>query len=948
MPDVLGQAHALEIQHIRPGERAGAARPGDFILTHGGEFFSQLIRVGQQLRFHGADNQYTFWNHTALVVSDDGAIIEALGNGVVRRSLADYDPTQYTIVRVDASDRDRLEEVDFAQRCVGAPYGWLTIASIALSLLTGAKISFGFDGQMICSGLVARALERTTAIFKHEPSHIMPAELAKAYSVQPPPKGTPKGVRAKRDRRAPLDQVATERWPETEILPSDAIDHTEVRLLDSLERLQADDTVGDARARLAAQPGRAVVVSRRHPDAPPGARPTWYYAFNRTEMRAIEAFSSEVSLLHALNLHENTSTVAATTARAAVDEISQRRLAPGGTRSAVIVDPAGVPLQVAILERSNPGFGLGAAGPGAGGGSDQPETTPPGPSWDPGAAEPPLAGSWRSEEMDQMEASEETIAPPQAEVRRSAPPPAMNGGDRGPKAKPSDALRPVKLSAYGRIDGPDRTTVGLWFATTVGLSAEAQPGVAGGPMPVPGHDYLLDVQVSADGFELRQGEQWRHVLQVTVAQRYPTFTLHLRASATTTEVDYRRIEAKYAVDGQPIGFALRSVAVVSDPAKLNLVAAQPQDSGVHFSLPTGDANPDLTVTITVTKPEIGRLKWQFDVDPARSAAKPPSPAVYRNIGTNAEGFAVGLMNNMGAREQKDGIYQYLVGTGRDIAAHVPPEFWSILRTVAAEVAPRPPSVLLLTNEPHVPWELARMDPPLDPASPPFLAAQATIGRWVFTQGSDGPSLPPPHTASAKRIAVIAGDYGLQSGVPQLVEAKKEADALVGTYHATVINAAMGELLTKLVTPGADIFHFACHGQVNFDPSSTSTGLILSDGQALAALQVNGLTFTNAPFVFLNACQVGQGQTSLGDYAGMAEAFLRAGAAGVVAPLWRIDDTVARTVALDFYAEALNDPWVPAAEILRRQRGNLQTSAVAQSGTWVAYVYFGHPLMQFAH
>jgi hypothetical protein len=72
--------------------------------------------------------------------------------------------------------------------------------SIALSLLTGAKLSFGFNGQLICSGLVARALERTTAIFEDEPSHIMPAQLAKLYGAVPPPPGTPKGTPAKRVR----------------------------------------------------------------------------------------------------------------------------------------------------------------------------------------------------------------------------------------------------------------------------------------------------------------------------------------------------------------------------------------------------------------------------------------------------------------------------------------------------------------------------------------------------------------------------------------------------------------------------------------------------------------------------------------------------------------------------------------------------------------------------
>jgi hypothetical protein len=194
----IDQHHARAVEQHGPGERMADPEPGDFILTHGGELFSQLIRFGQQLRFRGADRPYTYWNHAALVVTSGGAIVEALGTGVQRRSIADYDPTQYTVVRISASAEDRAEAAVFAERCVGHRYGWATIVSIALSLLTGAKFSFGFNGQLICSGLVARALERTTAIFEDEPSHIMPAQLAKLYGAIPPPPGTPKGTPARR------------------------------------------------------------------------------------------------------------------------------------------------------------------------------------------------------------------------------------------------------------------------------------------------------------------------------------------------------------------------------------------------------------------------------------------------------------------------------------------------------------------------------------------------------------------------------------------------------------------------------------------------------------------------------------------------------------------------------------------------------------------------------
>ena len=196
-PVNLDEAVKVRFEHIPPGQADPDPLPGDFILTHGGEFWSRVIHFGQGLRFIGKDQPYTYWNHSALIVSADGGLIEALGPGVRRNTLAAYKDTQYTVVHIDASAEDRAEMVAFAEHWIGARYDWATIVSITISLLTGAKLSFGFAGQLICSGLVARALERTSAIFDEEPSHVMPAELAKMFDIVPPPPQTPKGKPAR-------------------------------------------------------------------------------------------------------------------------------------------------------------------------------------------------------------------------------------------------------------------------------------------------------------------------------------------------------------------------------------------------------------------------------------------------------------------------------------------------------------------------------------------------------------------------------------------------------------------------------------------------------------------------------------------------------------------------------------------------------------------------------
>jgi CHAT domain-containing protein len=99
-------------------------------------------------------------------------------------------------------------------------------------------------------------------------------------------------------------------------------------------------------------------------------------------------------------------------------------------------------------------------------------------------------------------------------------------------------------------------------------------------------------------------------------------------------------------------------------------------------------------------------------------------------------------------------------------------------------------------------------------------------------------------------------------------------------------------------------------------------------------------------VFLNACQVGTGAKILGNYAGMAEALLYAGAAGVVAPLWSVDDAVARDVAVRFYRRVFVEGRSPA-EVFRQERARFTAGADAVSSTYLAYRFYGNPTMRMS-
>lgn len=191
------KTYGASAQHFAPNVGASSAdfEPGDFILTHGNSLLSRFIRFGQSLVFLRGDRKYIWWSHAALIVTKDGALIEAVGSGVQRSHLSSYAPTDFHIVRLNtlASAQDRVQICRYAEWALGQEYGFWTNVSIILCALTGCRFTFGFDGQSVCSGLVARALERSSVIFDRSPSHILPADLAKYFSVVRPPKGSKKG-----------------------------------------------------------------------------------------------------------------------------------------------------------------------------------------------------------------------------------------------------------------------------------------------------------------------------------------------------------------------------------------------------------------------------------------------------------------------------------------------------------------------------------------------------------------------------------------------------------------------------------------------------------------------------------------------------------------------------------------------------------------------------------
>jgi hypothetical protein len=176
---------AAEISHFPPGAAPDTLTPGDFSLhrattnkARGGEttLLGKLIQAGERVRFGNSD--FARWTHSALIVSAEGAIVEAIESGVTEGTIEKYRNTDYMVVHVTATAEQRALACGFARSRVHDRYGIFNFVGLALQALFGWTLSVHLGGQYICSGLVSRATEKYIDGYPRSTDDMMPGDLA--------------------------------------------------------------------------------------------------------------------------------------------------------------------------------------------------------------------------------------------------------------------------------------------------------------------------------------------------------------------------------------------------------------------------------------------------------------------------------------------------------------------------------------------------------------------------------------------------------------------------------------------------------------------------------------------------------------------------------------------------------------------------------------------------
>jgi hypothetical protein len=526
----------------------------------------------------------------------------------------------------------------------------------------------------------------------------------------------------------------------------------------------------------------------------------------------------------------------------------------------------------------------------------------------------------------------DALAPPRPAGNR---PTAGTAHDHG-SARQLESLDPVSNArphflAHPRLDVERPAILSEPVSFTVGFSlapdacATEQSRIQ---IDAPRSGETVLVIVTAEGATVEDPSFVELPLELAAEHRFTA-----RVSPNALRLSLR---ASYLFRNKPVGHIVRDLPLSSGVENRNVTHVIPESPTVAHSLRDHVGVADIDVVLYVQKGVPGRLTWHACAGRSNRVHGPFTSALE-----DAQQFAktlAGLRRDYG--DTGSGALEGLRVIGQQIAAIIPPQILNDVLGPALQGS-TPPSILIMTDEPFVPWELALFPPRISrKMEPGTLGELARVGRWWTGASLCGPS-------SARRIenmsAVAASEYALDVPYETLEHATQECEWLLKTYGARRIEAKYADIERWLdISPRltGHLGHLALHGFS--DTTADSQGLILTDGRLLTPNRLAGVYFEgDTPrfeILFLNACQVGTAGERLGRIAGFPGALLAGGASGFIAPLWEVDDAIAHRFARQFY-ERVFDRGEEVGEVLRAMRS---APSAKESITPWAYLFYGHP------
>ncbi|HEY0512735.1 MAG TPA: CHAT domain-containing protein [Thermoanaerobaculia bacterium] len=233
-------------------------------------------------------------------------------------------------------------------------------------------------------------------------------------------------------------------------------------------------------------------------------------------------------------------------------------------------------------------------------------------------------------------------------------------------------------------------------------------------------------------------------------------------------------------------------------------------------------------------------------------------------------------------------------------------------------------------------------------------AVAVLADPVFAASDPRVALPAKVPPSKRLAASLerGGDTEDLAGLQRLPATRREAERIAALLPPSQVLMALDFQANRDAVLGGElapyrIVHFATHGLIDARAPELS-GLALSRVAADGAPREGFLSLADlynlqlgADLVVLSGCETALGREIRGEgLVGLTQGFFYAGAARVVASLWRVQDRATSELMARFYQAMLRDGKPPAAALREAQLAIRRERRWRQPYYWAAFVLQG--------
>ena len=238
---------------------------------------------------------------------------------------------------------------------------------------------------------------------------------------------------------------------------------------------------------------------------------------------------------------------------------------------------------------------------------------------------------------------------------------------------------------------------------------------------------------------------------------------------------------------------------------------------------------------------------------------------------------------------------------------------------------------------RIPWETLSLDGKVPAAmqglSRRYIADNLSIAKWLEQRKQDN---------TLEILLVVNPTEDLDG-------AEEEGERLVkifgGSSAVRLTQITRGEatrdrLLDEMTSGKYDVLHYAGHAFFDQEQPARS-GILCANRQVLSGAHLAELQHLPA-LVFFNACESGRVRAAesstrarLDRSVGLAESFLRGGAANLIGTYWPVGDSAAKTFAVTLYGALLKGRSI--GDALQSARKSLHEKSLYD---WADYIHYG--------